>query len=74
MRMKNNVQEVIIVNELYKEIAINILDEFENFLEEKGVNIVNPEKAESDNPAILYGTDYGELEECIIRCLEEIIG
>ena len=62
------------MNELYKEIAINILDEFENFLEEKGVNIVNSEKAESDNPAILYGTDYGELEGCIIRCLEEIIG
>ena len=58
----------------YKQIAIDILDEFENFLEEKGVDIRNPEKDESDNPAILYGTDYGVLEECIIRCLEEIIG
>lgn len=39
----------------------NIMDAIEDFLEEKGVDIPNDEKEESDNPAILYGTGYGNL-------------
>lgn len=38
-----------------------ILDGFEDFLEEKGVVIENPEKQDSEDPAILYGSDYGRL-------------
>ena len=40
-----------------------ILDVFEDFLEEHNVVIENPEKEESNDPAILYGTHYGELED-----------
>lgn len=39
----------------------NIMDAIEDFLGEKGIDIPNDEKEESDNPAILYGTDYGNL-------------
>ena len=49
-----------------------IIDIFEDFLEEKGVQIENPEKAEiiadSEDPddiCILYGTDYDELQYVI---------
>lgn len=49
-----------------------IIDVFEDFLEERGINIENPEKAEAvadgEDPegiCILYGTDYGELQSYI---------
>lgn len=42
-----------------------IIDIFEDFLEEKGIDIPNDEKAESEGPAIIYGTDYGELQSCL---------
>ena len=42
-----------------------IIDIFEDFLEEKEVNIDNPEKEEDDYAAIIYGTDYGYLEDRI---------
>lgn len=46
-----------------------IIDIFEDFLEEKGIDIPNDER-EDDNSAIIYGTDYGilqsELEQTLI--------
>lgn len=39
------------------------IDIFENFLDEKGIEIDNPEKEESESPAIIYGTDYGILSD-----------
>lgn len=39
------------------------IDIFEDFLEEKGIVIDNPEKEESESPAIIYGTDYGNLSD-----------
>ena len=49
-----------------------ILDIFEDFLEEKGVTIDNPEKQDAiesgEDPVsicILYGTDFGELQSDI---------
>ncbi len=36
-------------------------DVFEDFLDEKGVEIPNPEKEDDDNAAILYGTDYDQI-------------
>jgi hypothetical protein len=51
------------------EFVGQIIDIFEDFLEEKNVNIENPEKAEAVNDGedpesicILYGSDYGELQ------------
>lgn len=39
-----------------------IIDIFEDFLEERGVMLDNPEREEDDDAAIIYGTDYGELQ------------
>lgn len=47
----------------------NIIDIFEDFLEEHGIDIPNPERDEDDeydeNKAIIYGTHYGEIEDKI---------
>ena len=40
-----------------------IIDIFEDFLEEKGIDILNDEKEDSENPAIIYGTDYDNLQD-----------
>ena len=44
------------------EMVGQMIDGFEDFLEERHVHIYNPEKEDSDDPAILYGTDYGQLQ------------
>ena len=46
-----------------REIAAAIVDEFESFLAEKGIDIPNPDKVNSECPAILYGEDYYSLED-----------
>lgn len=52
------------------EFAGQIIDIFEDFLEEKGVLIDNPERDEdADNTAILYGSDYGYLQDKIYETL-----
>ena len=51
-------------NEDINELIGLIIDIFEDFLEEKGIEIANPEK-EDDDVAILYGTDYFNLEDQI---------
>lgn len=46
----------------------NIIDIFEDFLEEHGIDISNPEKEDDEddeNKAIIYGTHYGEIEDKI---------
>ena len=49
-----------------------IIDIFEDFLEEKGINIDNPEReGDEDNAAIIYGTDYGYLEVRIQEVLDK---
>ena len=41
-----------------------IIDIFEDFLEEKGVMFPNEERDQDpDNAAIIYGTDYGDLQD-----------
>lgn len=47
--------------ELNSEFAGQLMDVVEDFLESKGVVIENPEKTDSDDPAIIYGTDYDTL-------------
>lgn len=49
-----------------------IIDFLEDFLEEKGITIPNPEKDEDpddENTAIIYGTDYGNIAFCIEETL-----
>lgn len=54
------------------ELIGQIIDIFEDFLEEKGIDIENPEKEDDpDSAAIIYGSDYGtlqsQLEEAFIN-------
>ena len=39
-----------------------IIEVFEDFLEERDIDIPNDEKAESDEPSVIYGTDYGDIQ------------
>lgn len=47
-------------NDERMEFLGQIIDIFEDFLDEKGVWFENPER-EDDSPAIIYGSDYDEL-------------
>lgn len=47
-------------------LAQEILEIFENYLEEKGIVTDNPEREEDENAALIYGTEYGDLE-CAIN-------
>lgn len=61
----------MIKNEDRNELLGNIIDIFEDFLEEHNVDIDNPEKNnDQDNPAIIYGTDYSQLEQELSKLLE----
>lgn len=50
-----------------------IIDIVEDFLEEHNINIENDEKQDSDNPAIIYGTDYDALDQKITDTLDKLI-
>lgn len=50
-----------------------IIDIVEDFLEEHNINIENDEKQNSDNPAIIYGTDYDVLDQKITGTLDKLI-
>lgn len=47
----------------------NIIDIFEDFLEDQGITVPNPERdeadAEDENNAIIYGSHYGEISDKI---------
>lgn len=58
-----------------RELAIEILQIFEDFLEEKEIKIPNPErdeyKADKDTKkAILFGSDFYTLEEAITQLIK----
>ena len=46
-----------------------IIEVFEDYLEERGIEIPNVEKEGIEGEAIIYGTDYGELESQIEEVL-----
>lgn len=57
-------------NDRKLEFLHDIIDVFEGFLDDKGIVIDNPDKAQSEDPANIYGCDYGDLEseiECVLR-------
>ena len=59
-----------------REVAIKILDEFEDFLQEKGIEIINKERDdykadEGTEKAILFGSEYYALEVKITEILGE---
>lgn len=53
-----------------RELLMEIIEVFEDFLDEKGIEIPNEEKDEDpDGASNIYGTDYGNLEENIADVL-----
>jgi hypothetical protein len=50
-------------------VSQQILDLFEEYLYSKGVEINNPEREENENAALLYGTEYGMLQDAIDEIL-----
>ena len=44
------------------ELIGQVIDIFEDFLEARHISLPNPEKTYSEDPAVIYGTDYGALK------------
>lgn len=45
------------------EMIGSFIDIFEDFLEERGITLPNNERDQDENAAVIYGTDYGMLEQ-----------
>jgi hypothetical protein len=52
--------------ELNLEFIGQIIDIFEDFLEERGVTLPNDEREQDEDAAIIYGTDYSQLQTELI--------
>ena len=58
-------------------LSQRIIEIFENYLEEKGIDIPNEDRDRDGNPdaAIIYGCDYGDLETQLDELLKrELLG
>ena len=61
----------MIKEENQNELIGQIVDIFEDFLEDRNVEIPNEERnKDTDNPAIIYGSDYGQLQEELLELLK----
>lgn len=47
------------------DILVDIIEAFEDFLDDKGIVIDNPEKEEDEFASNIYGTDFGNLSDRI---------
>lgn len=56
-------------NEETHEFVGCIIEIFEEFLEERGIDVPNDEKQEDSDASTIYGSDYGELEDAIAEFL-----
>ncbi len=56
--------------ECSRELPACIIDIFEDFLDEKGVRIDNPEKEGAEDEAVIYGNDFDRLMDDIIGTLK----
>lgn len=70
-KKENNMAREIIVKEDEKvEFIGQIIDIFEDFLEDNGIEIPNSEREDENNSAIIYGSDYGCLQEDLEKCMK----
>lgn len=51
------------------EICMDIIEAFEDFLDERGIVLENEDKEEDEDASNIYGMDYAELEEAVSRIL-----
>lgn len=54
-----------------KEIAIGILDLFEDYFYERDIYIPDVDRRSDDNEACIFGSVYGDLEDTIILALPQ---
>lgn len=54
-----------------RELAIEILEVFEDFLERKGIKIPSKDREGKPEEACLYGREYYELEDAITEILKK---
>ncbi len=54
-----------------RESVAMLMDIFEDFLDQKGVKLENPEKSGEEGEAIIFGSDFDELMTGIIDTLEK---
>ena len=52
-----------------KEIAIQIIEQFEELLLKKNIKILSDDKEGNENEACIYGTEYYQLEDSIVEIL-----
>ena len=57
-----------------REIAIQILDEFEELLAAKGIKIPSDDREGREEEACLYGTENYEMEDAVVGILVEEVG
>jgi hypothetical protein len=55
----------------YTEKAHDLIEVFEQFLEDRGIIIENKEKGENEDASNIYGEDYYSLEDKLIEILKE---
>ncbi len=55
---------------LCKETVANIIDVFEDFLESKGVTLKNEDKTGDEGEAIIFGSDYDDIQNSVIDVLK----
>ena len=55
----------------HREVAITILDSFEDLLEELGITIPDQMREEDEGEARLYGLNYYQMEDSIYNILKE---
>ncbi len=61
----------MIKKENQNELVGQIIDIFEDFLEDHNIDFPNEERNDdTDNPAIIYGSDYGQLQEKLLELLK----
>ena len=61
----------MIKKENQNELVGQIIDIFEDFLEDHNIDLANEERDEdTDNAAIIYGSDYGQLQEELLELLK----
>lgn len=62
----------VVSNEKRLETIAQFIEIFEDFLDEKGIDIPNDEKDDDPNASTIYGTDYGILSDRIESLLTEL--
>ena len=55
----------------HREVAITILDSFEDLLEELGITIPDQMREEDEGEARLYGLNYYQMEDSIYNILKK---